>query len=193
MKPLSEEFDAAMAWASRRHANQGRHNTDTPYVSHLLATCAIVLEEGGDEEMAIAALLHDVLEDVPTGRAELRRRFGNGVYRLVDACTDADLAERGGLLWRDRKLTHLRRMAELDDRALLIIAADKVCSLQSIMDDYLRFGPGLFENSERSPADLLWNYQEVLAVLAAHLGERPVVQRLSRLVAEFATRASVAP
>jgi (p)ppGpp synthase/HD superfamily hydrolase len=189
MEPLSEEFDAAMAWASRRHAGQRRHNTGAPYISHLLATCAIVLEEGGDEDMAIAALLHDVLEDGPTARAELRERFNAEVYRLVDACTDADLAERAGLSWRDRKLSHLRRMAELDDRALLIIAADKVNSLQAIMDDFVRFGPELFDRSVRSSADLLWNYRQVVAVIAARLGERPVARRLSGLVTEFATRA----
>jgi (p)ppGpp synthase/HD superfamily hydrolase len=188
MEPLSERFDAAMVWASRRHAGQRRHNTGTPYVSHLLATCAIVLAEGGDEEMAIAALLHDVLEDVPTARAEVRDRFGAEVYRLVDACTDADLDERASLPWRDRKRSHLRRMADLDDRALLIIAADKVDSLQAIKDDFVRFGAGLFAHSVRSSADLLWNYREVLAVLEVRIGTRPVVRRLSRLVAEFAAR-----
>jgi (p)ppGpp synthase/HD superfamily hydrolase len=193
MEPLSEEFDAAMAWASRRHAGQRRHNTGAPYISHLLATCAIVLEEGGDQDMAIAALLHDVLEDVPTARAELRERFGAEVYRLVDACTDADLAERASLPWRERKVSHLRRMADLDDRALLIIAADKVSSLQSIMDEYVRSGPELFDRSVRSSADLLWNYRQVLTVLVARLGERPVVRRLSGLVTAFATRASAGP
>jgi (p)ppGpp synthase/HD superfamily hydrolase len=189
MEPLSERFDAAMVWAARRHADQRRHNTGVPYVSHLLAACAIVLAEGGDEDMAIAALLHDVLEDVPTARAEVRERFGAEVYRLVDAATDADLTERVSLTWRDRKLSHLRRMPDLDDRALLIIAADKVDSLQEIMDDFVRFGPALFAQSVRSSADLLWNYREVLAVLSARIGERPVVRRLSRLVAEFAAYA----
>jgi (p)ppGpp synthase/HD superfamily hydrolase len=193
MEPLSERFDAALAWASRRHAGQSRHNTATPYVGHVLATCAVVLEEGGDEEMAIAALLHDVLEDAPVARAELLERFGAEVCRLVEACTDANLADRRLLDWRERKVAHLERMGELDDRALLVIAADKVCSLQSLMDDYARFGPELLARSARSHAELLWNYQQVIRVLKPRLGPRPVIQRLSRLTAEFAEKASAVP
>ena len=186
---MSERFDAALAWASRRHAGQGRHNTATPYVGHVLATCAVVLEEGGDEEMAIAALLHDVLEDVPVARAELLERFGAEVCRLVEACTDATLADRRLAGWRDRKVGHLERMGELDERALLIIAADKLCSLQSLIDDYVRFGPELLADSPRSHAELLWNYQQVIRVLKQRLGLRPVVQRLSGLAEKLAEKA----
>jgi (p)ppGpp synthase/HD superfamily hydrolase len=189
MEPLSERFDAALAWASRRHAGQGRHNTATPYVGHVLATCAVVLEEGGDEEMAIAALLHDVLEDVPVARAELLERFGAEVCRLVEACTDADLADRRLTDWRERKAEHLERMRELDERALLIIAADKLCSLQSLMDDYVRFGPEILARSARSHTDLLWNYQQVIDMLTPRLGARPVVRRLSGLAEELAEKA----
>ena len=186
MAALSQRFDDALVWAARRHVDQTRHNTRTPYISHLLATAAIVLEEGGDEELAIAALLHDVLEDQPTARAELRARFGAAVYQVVDDCTDADLAARAGSVWHERKVIHLRRMTGFDDRSLLVIAADKVCSLQSLLDDLERFGPGVFASSVRSGSELLWSYREVLGVLAPRLGERPVLQRLRRLVGDFA-------
>ncbi len=183
---VSERFDAALVWAARRHAAQQRHNTRTPYVSHLMSTCALVLEEGGDEDLAIAALLHDALEDQPVGRAELRERFGEAVAAVVDDCTDATFADRAGQDWRTRTEAHVRRMAGFDERSLLVIAADKVCSLQSLMDDLVRFGPGLFARSARSGADLLWSYREVLAVLDARIGGRPVTRRLDRLVADFA-------
>jgi (p)ppGpp synthase/HD superfamily hydrolase len=191
MVALSERFDSALAWAARSHMGQRRHNTNTPYVSHLLSTCAIVLEEGGDEDLAIAALLHDVLEDQPVARSELRDRFGPVVYQVVDDCTDADFATRAGSpRWRERRQSHVSRMAGFDDRSLLVIAADKVCSLQSLLDDLVRFGPGLFEHSARSVADLLWSYQEVLAVLTGRLGGRPVVVRLRRLVDDLAAQAA---
>src|SRR4051812_694372 len=144
---LSPTFEAALTFATRRHAGQRRHNTATPYVGHLLATCAIVLEEGGDEHLAIAALLHDVLEDTATTRAELRDGFGEDVYRVVDDCTDADRGERSTLTWPERKRAHLERMAKAGPDSLLVIAADKVCSLQSLVDDLLRFGPSLFDRS----------------------------------------------
>ncbi|GIM97806.1 HD domain-containing protein [Paractinoplanes toevensis] len=182
MTVLSETFDAALAFASRRHAHQRRHNTATPYVSHLLATCAVVLEEGGDEHLGIAALLHDVLEDTDTSRTELRQRFGEQVYRVVDDCTDADAMQRASLSWEERKRVHLDRMAGFAKGSLLVIAADKVCSLQSLIDDLVRFGPAMFERSARTGPELLQNYRDVSAVLEPMLGERPVVRRLRTLI-----------
>ena len=189
---LSESFDAALMWAARQHAGQRRHNTGTPYISHLLATCAIVLEEGGGERLAIAALLHDVLEDVPTARADLRERFGDEVYRVVDDCTDADLGERRGQDWQGRKRAHLRRMAAFAEDSLLVIAADKVCSLQSLVDDLARYGAGMFAASARPAAELLANYRDVYAVVAPRLGDRPVVRRYALLIDQFASELAAA-
>ena len=185
MIALSENFDAALAWVCRRHARQWRHNTATPYVSHLMATCAIVLEEGGDERLAIAALLHDVLEDTDTSRTELRERFGEDVYRVVDDCTDADAGQRAHLGWTQRKRAHLDRMAGFDDGSLLVVAADKVSSVQSLVDDLIRFGPAMFDRSAVPPVDLLRNYRSVYAVVRPGLGDRPVVRRLEALIEQF--------
>ena len=183
---LSEDFDSALAWAARRHAGQLRHNTATPYLSHLLATAAIVLEERGGERLAIAALLHDVLEDTPTGRDELRDRFGAEIYGVVDDCTDADRTGRAGADWAARKRDHLRRMAGFADGSLLVIAADKVSSLQSLLDDLVRYGPQMFDHSARPAADLLRNYRDVYAVLRPRLAGRAVLQRLGTLIDQFA-------
>jgi (p)ppGpp synthase/HD superfamily hydrolase len=182
---LSQEFEAALVWAHQQHARQQRHNTRTPYIGHLLATCAIVLEEGGDERLAIAALLHDVLEDTPTTRAELRDRFGDDVYAIVDDCTDADLSERDNADWRDRKDTHLDRMGRAGPDSLLVIAADKLSSLQSLLDDLRRYGPALFDHSRRSADELLGNYRAVFEVLRRGLGDRPVVVRLGARIREL--------
>jgi (p)ppGpp synthase/HD superfamily hydrolase len=183
---LSTDFETALTWAVRLHAGQQRHNSAAPYLSHLLATCAIVLEEGGDERQAIAALLHDVLEDTPTSREELRRRFGPAVFQIVDDCTDADLGDRAGPDWRDRKRRHLHRMAGFSPDSLLVIAADKVSSLQTLVDDLVRLGPALFDHSARSGRELLDNYREVYAVLEPRIGDRPVVHRLAALIRELA-------
>ena len=183
---LTPRFTEALVWATQRHAAQVRHNTGTPYVSHLLGTCAIVLEETGDEQLAIAALLHDVLEDTGTTRDELRERFGEDVYRTVDDCTDADQGERAGADWHERKRSHLERMAHAPDGSLLVIAADKVSSLQSLVDDLSRFGPGLFDRSAHSARELLDNYRDIHRVLAPRLGDRPVIRRLAALIEQCA-------
>jgi (p)ppGpp synthase/HD superfamily hydrolase len=182
---LTKRFDDAIVWATRRHAQQRRHNTGTAFISHPLATCAIVLEEGGDECQAIAALLHDVLEDTSTTRDELRERFGEAVYRIVDDCTDADRSERARTRWQDRKESHLQRMATVPEDSLLIIAADKICSLQSLVDDLDRYGPALFDRSARSADELLAHYREVCAIVAPRLRGRPVVRRLRLLIEQF--------
>lgn len=183
---LSPRYTEALVWATQRHASQVRHNTVTPYISHLLSTSAIVLEEGGGERLAIAALLHDILEDTDTTREEVRKRFGDGVYRVVDDCTDADKGDRAGADWRERKRSHLDRIARAESGSLLVIAADKVCSLQSLVDDLVRFGPGLFDRSARSAPELLGNYRDVHQVLRSRLGDRPVVRRLAALIDECA-------
>jgi (p)ppGpp synthase/HD superfamily hydrolase len=183
---MSPAFEAALEWAVRRHSEQRRHNTATPYVSHLLITCGIVLEEGGDERLAIAALLHDVLEDTATNREELRERFGAAVAQIVDDCTDADLADRNALNWRERKRSHLHRMAYFSSDSLLVIAADKVASLQSLVDDLVRFGDTIFSRSARSGRELLDDYRDVYATIQPRLGDRPVVRRLASLMEELA-------
>ena len=183
-------FEAALLFASERHAGQVRHNTATPYIGHLLATCAIVLEEGGEEHLAIAALLHDVLEDTATTRAEVRDRFGEDVYRIVDDCTDADQGERRAMSWPERKRAHLDRMAKSGTDSLLVIAADKVCSLQSLVDDLVRFGPSLFEHSAKNAGDLLSNYRDVYRTLQPGLGNRPVLRRLKALIGNLAEMTS---
>jgi (p)ppGpp synthase/HD superfamily hydrolase len=186
----SPDFEAALGWAVRRHAEQRRHNTATPYVSHLLTTCGIVLEEGGDEPLAIAALLHDVLEDTPTSHDEVRERFGTAVYQIVCDCTDADLSDRTTLNWSDRKREHLRRMAHVSQDSLLVIAADKVASLQSLVDDLMRFGPTLFDRSARTGRELLKDYSDVYDTIQPKLGDRPVTRRLAGLIEELAASLS---
>src|ERR1700745_3023753 len=93
---LTDRFDRALLYATHVHGGQVRKGTSTPYVAHLLAVAATVLEYGGDEDLPIAHLLHDSVED-QGGRASLddvRNRFGERVARIVEACSDS-LADTG--------------------------------------------------------------------------------------------------
>ena len=105
---LIARFTRAVAYAARLHARQKRKGTERPYLAHLLGVASIVLEHGGDEDAAIAALLHDAVED-QGGRprlGEIRRKFGARVARIVDGCTDAYTVPKPP--WRERKLKYLR-------------------------------------------------------------------------------------
>ena len=124
---LTERFDRALLYATHVHGGQVRKETSIPYVAHLLAVAATVLEYGGDEDLAIAALLHDSVED-QGGKARLedvRNRFGEGVARIVEVCSDS-LADTGKgerkAHWRDRKESYLARLRTADEDILWVCA-----------------------------------------------------------------------
>ena len=91
--PMTNRFEQALVFAAQLHREQRRKGTGVPYVSHLLAVAALVIEHGGDEDEAIAALLHDAIEDQGGAKAreEIRRRFGDRVTGIVDGCTDSEI------------------------------------------------------------------------------------------------------
>ncbi len=109
--PLSERFDGALGDRQSPPRDQTRKSTEIPYVSHLIGTCSIALEYGATEDQAIAALLHDVLEDVePIDRARAEvAAFGQEVLRIVKGCTDTELHPKPP--WRERKVAYLARPA----------------------------------------------------------------------------------
>src|SRR6266478_1685727 len=137
---LTDRFDRALLYASHVHGGQVRKGTSTPYVAHLLAVAATVLEYGGDEDLAIAALLHDSVEDQGgKGRLEdVRNRFGEGVARIVKSCSDS-LADTGKgerkAHWRERKDAYLARLRTADEDILWVSLADKVHNARTILRD----------------------------------------------------------
>lgn len=142
--PLTEKFTEALQLAAQWHAGQFRKGTDVPYVSHLLGVASVALEFGATETEAVAALLHDALEDGPefTGRdaaalrAEIQARFGAQAARLVDGATDATPAPgEQKAPWADRKLAYLARVRGKDAAVLLVTAADKLHNARSILSD----------------------------------------------------------
>ena len=137
---LTGRFDRALLYATHVHGGQVRKGTSTPYVAHLLAVAATVLEYGGDEDLAIAALLHDSVED-QGGKARLndvRNRFGERVARIVEACSDslADTAKgERKAHWQERKEAYIAHMREADEDILRVSLADKVHNARAILRD----------------------------------------------------------
>lgn len=141
---LTERFDAAFALAHRVHRRQTRKQTPVPYMAHVMGVTSLVLEYGGTQDEAIAALLHDAIEDAPPDlgpdwvRREIRAHFGEAVLDIVEHCTDTD--EQPKPPWLARKSRYIERVAEAPPSALLVSSADKLYNVSAILRDFRRIG-----------------------------------------------------
>jgi (p)ppGpp synthase/HD superfamily hydrolase len=130
-----------------------------PYLSHLMAVASLVLEAGGDEDMAIAALLHDVVEDcggMPRLR-EVRKRFGPRVAKIVEGCTDSFVEPKPE--WLERKKKYLREVKHADVETRLVSAADKLHNVRTILADYRQDGESVWKRFSGKREGTLWYYR----------------------------------
>jgi (p)ppGpp synthase/HD superfamily hydrolase len=182
----SERFLLALDVAARMHAAQRRKGTDTPYISHLMGTCAIALEYGADEDEAIAALLHDAIEDIqPTDAARATvASFGERVLAIVEGCTDADIHPKPP--WRQRKERYHAHLREADASVLLVSAADKLHNARTLVADLRRHGGRVWERFNAGRDDSHWNYRSLVAAFRANPAhDRHLVDELERVVNEL--------
>ncbi len=162
---LTERFERALVFAARLHKQQRRKGSDVPYVSHLLAVAGLVIEHGGNEDEAIAALLHDAIEDQggPSARDEISRRFGDRVAEIVDECTDTDMNPKPP--WHERKQSHIKRLTAASRSARLISAADKLHNVRSVLRDYAEIRDQVWHRFQGGKDGTLWYYRAVTNVL----------------------------
>jgi (p)ppGpp synthase/HD superfamily hydrolase len=189
MSLLTDRFGEALTLAERAHRAQTRKCTDIPYVAHLLAVAAIVLEYGGDEDQAIAALLHDVVED--QGGAEMagkvRARFGDRVAEIVLACTDTDTLPKPP--WRARKEAWVAAIETEREDALIVTMADKLHNATAIIEDHRQIGDAIWDRFNGGREGTLWYYR----ALSDALGRRrpgALADRLERTVTELESAAA---
>ena len=169
---LGPRFVGALEWAARRHAKQHKKGSDVPYVAHLLGAAALVLEDGGTEREAIAALLHDAIEDADVSADKIRQRFGRKVARIVVACSDAPRkSARTAGNWRKRKTRSLAHLHEPDVSVsvLRVRAADALYNARSIVADLRRTGPEVWQRFHAGAVDQLWYYRSLSIVLSDRL------------------------
>ena len=141
------------------HLGQARKASRIPYISHLMGVASLVLEAGGSEELAIAALLHDVVEDCG-GRPvlkQIRRLFGKRVADIVDGCTDAYVVPKPP--WRKRKASYIRRLKKESADTRLVSAADKLNNIRSILSDYRAIGESVWSRFQGGRDGTLWYYR----------------------------------
>src|SRR3974390_2226826 len=137
---LGPRFMRAFQFAGKKPSGQTRKASTIPYIAHVMGVASLVLEAGGDEDLAIAALLHDVVEDCGGAPMlkEVRRRFGARVAKIVDGCTDSYVVPK--LPWKQRKDDYIARLKEEDAETRLVSAADKLNNVRSILSDYRAIG-----------------------------------------------------
>ena len=185
---LSRRFEDALVYAARLHAKQIRKGTTIPYVSHLLSVASIVLEHGGNEVEAIAALLHDAIEDQGGAetREEIRRRFGDAVVSIVDGCTDAEVIPKPP--WKERKEQYIARLSHASPSILLVSAADKLHNARAILGDYRALGENLWDRFNGGKEGTLWYYKSLVDAFkqaAAGTALAPLIEELERVVGEI--------
>jgi len=161
LKPptLGPRLQRAFRYAAAKHAGQTRKQTAVPYLSHLMAVASLVLEAGGDEDMSIAALLHDVVEDcggMPRLR-EVRKQFGPRVAKIVEGCTDAYVVPKPE--WLERKKNYLREVKHADAETRLVSAADKLHNVRTILADYRQVGESIWKRFSGKKEGTLWYYR----------------------------------
>jgi (p)ppGpp synthase/HD superfamily hydrolase len=177
MTALTERYARAVDYARIAHAGQFRKGGTVPYFSHVLGVSTLVLEAGGDEDQAIAALLHDVVEDCGAGHeAVIRAQFGDAVAAIVMACTDASAEHKAAQDdvpakrrdWRIRKQAYLVHLGQAPDAVLLVSACDKLYNARSIVADLEdpEVGVEVFERFTTGRDGTLWYYAALHAVFA---------------------------
>jgi (p)ppGpp synthase/HD superfamily hydrolase len=156
---LGPRFLRAFEFAAEKHKYQTRKASTIPYIAHLMGVASLVLEAGGDEDLAIAALLHDIVEDCGGAPmlTQIRRRFGSRVAKIVDGCTDADTYPKPP--WRERKENYIARLREEDADTRLVSAADKLNNVRSILSDYREIGESVWSRFNGKREGTLWYYR----------------------------------
>jgi (p)ppGpp synthase/HD superfamily hydrolase len=186
LKPpaLGVRLQRAFRYAAAKHDGQTRKKSAVPYLSHLMAVASLVLEAGGDEDMAMAALLHDVVEDcggMPRLR-EIRKQFGPRVAKIVEGCTDSFREPKPE--WLERKKNYLRGVKHVNAETRLVSASDKLHNVRTILADYRQHGEGIWTRFNGKKEGTLWYYR-ALSGEYQRRGRNRITQELALAVEEL--------
>jgi GTP pyrophosphokinase len=179
---LTERFREALVFAFDLHREQERKGSGVPYVAHLLGVSSLAMEHGADEDGAIAALLHDAVEDQGGSAvlSEIESRFGARVAEIVAACTDS--SETPKPPWRERKERYVAHLARAPREAQLVSACDKLYNARAILVDYREVGDALWSRFTGGRDGVLWYYR---ALADAFTLDNSVKRELDEVVSEL--------
>ncbi len=167
---LGDRFETALIMAHRLHRSQERKGSPVPYISHLMSVAALVLEEGGTEDEAIAALLHDAIEDQGGAgtRDLLRVTFGDRVCAIIDGCTESQVQPKPA--WRERKERHLAQLVNASPSVVRVTIADKLHNIRSLLADHERMGDRIWGRFGGGKVGTVWYYREMVNQLRSSAG-----------------------
>ncbi len=193
-RKLGSQFESALVYANQLHANQVRKGSNVPYISHLLSVTALVIEDGGTEEEAIAALLHDAIEDQGGAktREEIRQKFGDRVVAIVNGCTDSEVIPKPP--WKERKERYIKHISEASPEIRRVSLADKLHNARSILADWYKIEEAVWDKFKGGKEGTLWFYRSFLAahqeVGCGFLGEEleRVVRKLEEVTNSSPTK-----
>jgi (p)ppGpp synthase/HD superfamily hydrolase len=183
---ITPRYGAALAWADELHRNQQRKGKEVPYISHLISVSALVWEDGGTEDQAIAALLHDAIEDAGQSHASIAERFGTEVADIVRDCTDTSGTPVGGEKepWLLRKTRYITSLEHKPEASLLVTAADKAHNAGDMVLDAIE-KPEMWSKFNAGLEGSAWYLLRMHQQLKRHLPKSRSVKRLGEAVSEI--------
>lgn len=186
---LGPRFGEALKLAFDLHGADVRKGKSTPYIAHLLGVCDLVLQDGGSEDEAIAALLHDALEDKPKEitAKDLESRFGTNVAEIVRGCTDTPEDYSGGTKapWRDRKEAYLAHLGSASPGTRRVSLADKLYNLREIVADLEQHGSEIWSRFNAGRDQQIWYYRSVLSRMRDAGQSGPMMDQFEAKVGEL--------
>jgi (p)ppGpp synthase/HD superfamily hydrolase len=183
---LSRQFEKALTYATRIHGGQLRKKTRIPYIAHILGVSAISMEYGANETEAIAALLHDAVEDCGGAKRlrDIERKFGKKVARIVEGCTDTDRTPKPP--WLERKKAYVAHVRHAPMSTKLVSASDKLHNVRAILMDYRKEGERLWSRFNSGKQGALWYYRTLVNAFSGKSRKLSgLVQELNRTLTQL--------
>lgn len=177
------QIKKAIQFAARKHHGQMRISSadgPLPYVTHLFSVALLVAEDGASDDVVIATLLHDTLEDTQTTREEIVENFNEHVAGLVESVSEIKEENGKTFDWKERKTNYLALMERISDEALLIAIADKVDNVESKIEEYRREGEALLARWSQPNDEYVWFYGEALRIAQMRLPDHPLTKRYAQ-------------
>jgi (p)ppGpp synthase/HD superfamily hydrolase len=183
MTAYSQRYEAALILTARAHRHQNRKGSDIPYIVHPVHVSLILLRYGFAEDVVIAGLLHDVVEDQPVPLSDIEAQFGPEVAQMVASVTEQKQENGRERRWEDRKREALDELSRASTETLAIKAADALHNTRVLAFDLRRMGPSLWSYFTRGPQGSLWYYRSLAEIVRKHLDAHPLVDELDEAIA----------